>query len=129
MRCSVFHPFPASVFDSSVARDSSDFPESHVFDKRILGRRVRLVARLSAWIDLSFYGLTLLHEDLGQINIGVSEDAGGRIGKPAVKVDEKYRSHPSIMTFGNLYETGRFKEKRFYLPFWTADKEFTETDL
>ncbi len=80
-------------------------------------------------VDLSFYGLTLLHEDLGQVNISVNEDSGGSIGKPAVEVDEKYRSYPSIMTFGQLYESGRFKPKRFYLPFWTTDEPFTEADL
>ena len=80
-------------------------------------------------VDLSFYGLTLLNEDLGQVNIGVTEDSGGRIGRPAIEVDEKYRSHPSIMTFGQLYESGRFKPKRFYVPFWTSDGQLTETDL
>ena len=80
-------------------------------------------------VDLSFYGLTLLHEELGQVNIGVTEDSGGRIGKPAVEVDEKYRSYPSIMTFGQLYESGRFKPERFYVPFWAGAEQLTETDL
>jgi penicillin-binding protein 1A len=80
-------------------------------------------------VDLSFYGLTLLHEDLGQVNIGVTEDSGGRIGMPAVEIDEKNRSHPSIMTFGQRYESGRFKPKRFYAPFWGTDEPLIETDL
>ncbi len=81
-------------------------------------------------VDLSFYGLTLLHEDLGQKNIGVTEDSGGRIGTPAVEIDEKYRSHPSIMTFGQLHKSGMFEPKRFHLPFFGGSGELLiETDL
>ncbi|MCF8056477.1 MAG: transglycosylase domain-containing protein [Desulfocapsa sp.] len=80
-------------------------------------------------VDLSFYGLTLLHEDLGQMNIGVTEDSGGRVGNPAVEIDEKDRSHPSIMTFGQLHESGMFEPERLYVPFWGTGEQLIETDL
>ncbi len=80
-------------------------------------------------VDLSFYGLTLLHEELGQVNLGVDKVDGGRLLKPFVEVDEKNRTRPSITTFGQLYETGRFKAKRKFTPFWGDVKQMVETDL
>ena len=80
-------------------------------------------------VDLSFYGLTLLHEELGQVNLGVDKVNGGRLLKPFVEVDEKNRTRPSITTFGQLYETGRFKAKRKFTPFWGDVKNIVETDL
>ena len=80
-------------------------------------------------VDLSFYGLTLLHNELGQLNIAVDKDNGGQPLKPAVEVDEKNRTNPSIMTFGHLYESGRFKPQRNYEPFWKNLEVFSETDL
>lgn len=80
-------------------------------------------------VDLSFYGLNLLHDELGQVNLAVEQENGGRLVKPVVEIDEKNRSHPSIMTFGQLYESGRFKLKRDYKPFWGDRKQLTETDL
>jgi membrane peptidoglycan carboxypeptidase len=80
-------------------------------------------------VDISFYGLTLLHGELGQINLAVNKDNGGTLLEPAVKVDETNRSQPSIMTFGKLYETGRFKLQRRYQPFWGALDGFTEEDI
>jgi len=80
-------------------------------------------------IDLSFYGLTLFYDELGQVNLGVDKDAGGRIFSRAVQVDESDRSTPSIMTFGQIYETGKFKPKREFAPFWGNGVQLTETDL
>lgn len=80
-------------------------------------------------VDISFYGLTLLHGELGQVNLGVNKEDGGTILNPAVKVDEKNRSQPSIMTFGTLYETGRFKLQRKYQPFWGELDGFIEEDI
>ncbi len=80
-------------------------------------------------VDLSFYGLTLLQEELGQINLGVNKEDGGRLLKPLVEIDEKNRTRPSITTFGQTYESGRFKAKRFYAPFWGEQEELVETDL
>ncbi len=80
-------------------------------------------------VDLSFYGLTILHEELGQVNLGVDPENGGRLLEPFVKVDEKDRAKPSITTFGQLYETGRFKAKHSFTPFWGNVEHIVETDL
>ncbi len=80
-------------------------------------------------VELSFNGLTMLHDEQGQVNLRVDKDAGGRILNPAVEVDEINRLEPSIMTFGQLYETGRFKLKRRYAPFWGNTDQLIETDL
>ncbi len=80
-------------------------------------------------VDLSFYGLTILHNELGQLNLGVDKENGGRLQKPYVEVDEKNRTYPSITTFGQLYESGRFKAKRYYAPFWGETDQINETDL
>ncbi|RUM46453.1 MAG: hypothetical protein DSY80_02170 [Desulfocapsa sp.] len=80
-------------------------------------------------VDLSFYGLTLLQVEMGQINLGVNKNDGGRLLKPLVEIDEKNRMRPSITTFGQTYESGRFKAKRFYVPFWSGKEELMETDL
>lgn len=80
-------------------------------------------------VDLSFYGLTLLQEELGQINLGVDKENGGHLLKPLVEIDEKNRTKPSISTFGKPYESGRFKVERFYAPFWGEQEEFSEVAL
>jgi len=80
-------------------------------------------------VDLSFYGLTLLHSEHGQLNLGVDKENGGQLQQPAVEIDEKNRTYPSITTFGQLYESGRFKPKRFYVPFWVNRDQINETDL
>ncbi len=80
-------------------------------------------------VDLSFYGLTLLHSELGQLNLAVDKENGGRLQQPVLEIDEKNRNYPSIMTFGQVYESGRFKPQRYYAPFWGDKKQFLETDL
>jgi len=80
-------------------------------------------------VDLSFYGLTLLQEELGQINLGVDKENGGRLLKPLVEIDEKNRTRASITTFGQTYESGRFKARRFYAPFWGEQEEYSEVSL
>jgi penicillin-binding protein 1A len=80
-------------------------------------------------VDLSFYGLTLLHKELGQLNLAADKEDGGRVLKPVTEIDEKNRSYPSIMTFGQIYESGRFKPKRYYAPFWGNAKQYVESDL
>ncbi|AGF76594.1 membrane carboxypeptidase/penicillin-binding protein [Desulfocapsa sulfexigens DSM 10523] len=80
-------------------------------------------------VDLSFYGLTLLHNELGQLNLAVDRENGGHILNPVMEIDEKNRSHPTIMTFGQIYESGRFEPKRYYAPFWGDEKQILETDL
>jgi len=80
-------------------------------------------------VELSFYGLTLLHNEFGQLNLAVDKENGGQLLKPYVEVDEKNRSKASIMTFGQLYESGRFKPQRNYNPFWGKLEVFSEIDL
>lgn len=80
-------------------------------------------------VDISFYGLTLLHDDLGQVNLAVDTDSGGRIGVPVKEVDQNDRMRPSILTFGRLYENGRFKPDRLFAPFWGGDDHLLESDL
>jgi len=80
-------------------------------------------------VDLSFYGLTLLQEELGQVNLAVNKEDGGRFLKPLRELDEKDRMQPSITTFGQTYESGRFKATRKYAPFWGDKKQVVETDL
>ncbi len=80
-------------------------------------------------IDLSFYGLVLSYDELGQVNLGVDKNAGGRVFSRAVQVDEANRSTPSILTFGQIFETGKFEPKREFAPFWGSEVQLTETDL
>ncbi len=91
--------------------------------------RERLYSQKLDPVDISFYGLTILHGELGQINLAVNKEEGGILLKPAVEVDEKDRSQASILTFGQLYETGRFKLYRKYQPFWGELDGFTEEDI
>ena len=53
-------------------------------------------------VDLSFYGLILKREAVGQLNLGVSAEAGGILANPPRKIDEVNRYQPSIMTFGSI---------------------------
>ncbi len=80
-------------------------------------------------VDLSFYGLNLLHSELEQVNFAVDIDNGGQLQKPMLQIDEKNRTDPSIMTFGEIYESDKFEPKRYYAPFWGSAKAFSETDL
>ena len=71
-------------------------------------------------IDLSFYGLVLRREKLGQLNLAAVPERGGILAEPADIVDEFNRYKPSIMTFGEL-DNGVFKEERNYQPFWQLE--------
>lgn len=74
-------------------------------------------------VDLSFYGLSLKRDNLGQINVGVDPDQGGRIVEPMVQVSEMTRYQPSMMTFGKRTATGRLVLERNFQPFWkTAER-------
>ena len=79
-------------------------------------------------VDLSFHGLTLLQDEMGQVNLGVDVKTGGHLVKPVVEVDEHKRMVQSITTFGTIYETGRFKPKRYYAPFWRVEESIDRTD-
>jgi penicillin-binding protein 1A len=74
-------------------------------------------------VDLTFYGLIMKREPLGQLNVTVSEAQGGRVTFPALNVDEIDRYRPSIMTFGYISEGGEFQGNRYFQPYW---KQFSE---
>ncbi len=80
-------------------------------------------------VDVAFYGLSLLRNELGQITLAVDQKNGGQLLSPAVEKDEKDRTQPSIMTFGQLSKNGRYKPKRFYKPFWGTVDMFSESTL
>ena len=69
-------------------------------------------------VDLSFYGLVLKREKLGQFNVLVDPDQGGKVSVPAVQVSDLDRYQPSILTFGRKTESGRFRLERNFIPFW-----------
>jgi membrane peptidoglycan carboxypeptidase len=71
-------------------------------------------------IDLSFYGLVIRRENLGQVNVAAALDKGGKVVEPMVLVSETERSQPSILTFHNSTDTERFKAERYFRPFWTT---------
>ena len=74
-------------------------------------------------VDLSFYGLILKRDQIGQLNLGVSAENGGLLNDPPKTIDEVSRYQPSIMTFGSIGEGGNgFKAGQEYAPFWLLDK-------
>jgi len=72
-------------------------------------------------VDLSFYGLILKRDPIGQVNLGVSAEAGGIVVNPPKKIDEVSRYQPSIMTFGTIEQETGFKAGQEYAPFWIFD--------
>jgi membrane peptidoglycan carboxypeptidase len=74
-------------------------------------------------VDISFYGLGIKRDDLGQLNVAVEPEQGGKIIEPVVQVSEIARSQPSILTFGRKIDTGRFVMDRNFLPFWKMAAE------
>jgi len=69
-------------------------------------------------VEISFSGLTLQRKPLGQLNLEVHPDLGGVLSSQVRDVDVKKRSVPSIMTFGELDEDGRFVPARQFKPYW-----------
>ena len=69
-------------------------------------------------VDLSFYGLTLQRDDVGQINIAVLPEQGGIAAPGGRFVSARDRYQPSIITFGQIRDDGRFQPKRQFLPYW-----------
>ncbi len=69
-------------------------------------------------VDLLFNGLGIQRDDLGQINLGVDPEQGGKVIEPVVQVSDSARSQPSILTFGSKTDTGRFVVERDFQPFW-----------
>ena len=73
-------------------------------------------------VDFSFSGLTIHHNQLGQLNLAVDEDRGGRLATPARLVSEMVREQPSILTFGRQTDYGEVELTRFFAPFWKQQK-------
>lgn len=69
-------------------------------------------------VEISFSGLTIHRKPLGQLNLAVQEGLGGILPPQVREVDVKNRSVPSIMTFGELDEEGRFVPARQFKPYW-----------
>jgi hypothetical protein len=74
-------------------------------------------------VDLSFYGLGIKKDELGQMNVGVDPKQGGKVIEPVVQVSGMARFQPSIETFGRKTETGRFVMERNFQPFWKTAAE------
>ncbi len=69
-------------------------------------------------VDLSFYGLILKRNDIGQLNVSVEPKQGGKVNNPLEIVSELSRYQPTIMTFGQKDDTGSLTLSRHYRPFW-----------
>ncbi len=69
-------------------------------------------------VDLSFYGLSIKRDDIGQLHVAVEPEQGGRVIEPVVEVQGAMGAQPSILTFGRKTETGRFVLERNFQPFW-----------
>jgi len=74
-------------------------------------------------VDLSFYGLILKRDDLGQLNAAADPDQGGIVIKPLEEVPELSRYQPSIMTFGKKDKEGRLVPLRYFQPFWKVSEK------
>ena len=74
-------------------------------------------------VDLSFYGLILKRDDIGQVNIGIETEVGGITRDPVKKIDEVNRYQPSIMTFGSIGAQDTFKTAQEYAPFWMLESK------
>ena len=80
-------------------------------------------------VEISFSGLILQRRPLGQLNLAVQADLGGTLPSRVTEVDVKSRSVPSIMTFGELDDTGRFIPARQFKPYWSNDSSSVEADF
>jgi hypothetical protein len=74
-------------------------------------------------VDLTFYGLGIKREDLGQLNVAVEPEQGGKLIEPVVEVSDRARFQPSILTFGGKTESGRLVLERNFQPFWRTAAE------
>ena len=74
-------------------------------------------------VDLSFNGLMIKRQELGQVNVGVSPNQGGLVVEPMQLVSPAVRNQQAILTFGTKSEAGRFVGERNYQPFWQTVTE------
>ncbi len=77
-------------------------------------------------VDLSFNGLMIKRNDLGQLNVGSSVSQGGEVIEPMQPVSPLTRTQPAILTFGTKSESGRFIGERYYRPFWNVSVESSQ---
>lgn len=82
-------------------------------------------------VDLSFNGLQLKYNNLGQVNMAADVDSGGVLTQPARTVSDVNRYQPSILTFGQLSDSGAFIPERTFEPFWLVGDgmNFTVSDV
>jgi membrane peptidoglycan carboxypeptidase len=69
-------------------------------------------------VDLSFYGLSIKRDDIGQLHVAVEPEQGGKVIEPVAEIRGTMGAQPSILTFGRKTETGRFVMERNFQPFW-----------
>ncbi|MBU1564681.1 MAG: transglycosylase domain-containing protein [Proteobacteria bacterium] len=74
-------------------------------------------------VDLSFNGLMIKRNELGQVNIGTAPNQGGLAIEPMQQISPAARSQQAILTFGAKSETGRFTAERSFQPFWKTAAE------
>ena len=81
-------------------------------------------------MDLSFRGLAIEREDMGQKNFLALKDYGGQLQRPLKEVDPWDRYLPSIMTFGVANEEKGLSPARSFAPFWlnqgSADRQIAQ---
>ncbi len=74
-------------------------------------------------VDLSFYGLGIKWDDLGQLNVAVEPRQGGKVIEPVVQVSDTGHTQPYILTFGKKTEAGKLVMDRNFQPFWKTEAE------
>lgn len=80
-------------------------------------------------VEISFSGLILQRKSLGQLNLAVQDNLGGVLPSQVSEVDVKNRSVPSIMTFGELDDSGRFVPERQFKPYWAVKESSVGADF
>ncbi len=80
-------------------------------------------------VDISFSGLILQRQSLGQLNLAVQADLGGTLPARAHEVDVKNRLVPSIMSFGKLDNMGNFIPARQFKPYWLNGDTAVDADF
>ncbi len=88
----------------------------------VLLQEQRYAARLDP-VDISFNGLSIKRDELGQLNLKVAAENGGRVIEPVEQINDTERLQPSIQTFGSMTDTGRFILERNFQPFWKTAVE------
>jgi hypothetical protein len=69
-------------------------------------------------VEISFSGLALQRDALGQLNLAVEANRGGVLPSYVSEVDAQKRTIPSIMDVGERDDSGRFVPLRQFKPYW-----------